>query len=1081
VRHLLLLGLSAGALFAQGQCRVAVTPSSDYNFLVGSGDSGGGYRWLRNGQAIASGTSPQLFLMHADGSLTTAEGKTPLRASGVQYVPGRWGSGIALDIGGALTYALAGALDWNEGTIEMWVAARADGSDPVYAAHDHVLFQYRAASSDRMSITQSGSAGILYAGGNVNGQWESAYGGGASTRLWQAGEWHHIAFTWSAGASSMQFYVDGVKTADTNEKHYWPPEASGDFFSLGDDGYWIDEIRISAQAMSSAQVRANAERLDQPKNYEVWLPLAGSSPGDSITLEMGAGCSSAAFVYNGVPVTNADPPSTLLAPGATSLALTVQSSQPTSCAYSVGAVAGYSDMTAFDTGQGATSHGVTLQGLSPDPAVVNHVYVRCASDPDFVLPLLYRSLAVTNAHFPRKGNLWGSSQVSAPGLAHAARIDLFLGASFTPAEIRAVRALNPNVLVLTSINTVENSGVPEDYYLHDIRGKRIEVWPGTYRLNLTKPYVAEYQARFAYQQVLDSGLLLDGCFFDNFFTTQSWLKTDIHGNAVQIDANEDGIEDDPKWLDAAWHDGVYHELQEWRKLMPNALASGHLPRPPQPEFSTIFNGDSIGFLSPQTADGSVPFQNFWDAYQNWWSIGRQPLITMVEGAPPYQIGYGYDYDPLQKIPPSTLEFARTYYPYVRYGLAFTLLNDGYFAYEFGDTYHGNDWWYDELDFDLGYPLGAVERVAMGTVSTANMLDNGSFESPLSGTWYLVLDSAVKASVAQDPSTHEEGSASAHIAITTIDGTDWHVNLEQRNRHLQQGFRYDLSFWAKADAARQIRVNSQRNSPDWRNYGLSAGVAIGTDWKQYSVTFEANETVDDARIEFYVGAQRGDVWLDDVRLVQHPADVFRRDFSNGTVILNGTRQRQTVVLEPGFQRLTGSQAPRHEYILDDSGPEFSASKEWRVAQYDSGMWKDAGPFYHTWGAGCHQLDGATGTAQWDLALRGDDTYTIDVWWAAAPQSANWSRKAVFEVVAGGKVVASTTMDQTTGGDQWHTIATVPLAVADAPIVRVHNEGSGSVIADALHVRSAARYNDGSAAASVTLEPMDGIVLRRTSPQ
>jgi hypothetical protein len=25
-------------------------------------------------------------------------------------------------------------------------------------------------------------------------------------------------------------------------------------------------------------------------------------------------------------------------------------------------------------------------------------------------------------------------------------------------------------------------------------------------------------------------------------------------------------------------------------------------------------------------------------------------------------------------------------------------------------------------------------------------------------------------------------------IPTIDGTDWHVNLEQRNRHLRQGMR-----------------------------------------------------------------------------------------------------------------------------------------------------------------------------------------------------------------------------------------------------------------------------------------------------
>ena len=85
--------------------------------------------------------------------------------------------------------------------------------------------------------------------------------------------------------------------------------------------------------------------------------------------------------------------------------------------------------------------------------------------------------------------------------------------------------------------------------------------------------------------------------------------------------------------------------------------------------------------------------------------------------------------------------------------------------------------------------------------------------------------------------------------------------------------------------------------------------------------------------------------------------------------------------------------------------------------------------------------------------------------------------IYEVVSGGKVVASTVFDQTTGGDEWHAVATVPLAAADKPFVRVRNEGTGAAIADALHLRSASRYNDGSSAETFTLEPMDGILLRR----
>jgi hypothetical protein len=41
-------------------------------------------------------------------------------------------------------------------------------------------------------------------------------------------------------------------------------------------------------------------------------------------------------------------------------------------------------------------------------------------------------------------------------------------------------------------------------------------------------------------------------------------------------------------------------------------------------------------------------------------------------------------------------------------------------------------------------------------------------------------------------------------------------------------------------------------------------------------------------------------------------------------------------------------------------------------------------------------------------------------------------------------------------------------------------AGACVADALYVRSAARYNNGQPADRVRLQPMDGIVLRRNQP-
>ena len=44
------------------------------------------------------------------------------------------------------------------------------------------------------------------------------------------------------------------------------------------------------------------------------------------------------------------------------------------------------------------------------------------------------------------------------------------------------------------------------------------------------------------------------------------------------------------------------------------------------------------------------------------------------------------------------------------------------------------------------------------------------------------------------------------------------------------------------------------------------------------------------------------------------------------------------------------------------------------------------------------------------------------------------------------------------------------------VPIKNSGGGILIADALHIFSAERYNDGKAVRQLPLEPMDGIILR-----
>jgi len=110
---------------------------------------------------------------------------------------------------------------------------------------------------------------------------------------------------------------------------------------------------------------------------------------------------------------------------------------------------------------------------------------------------------------------------------------------------------------------------------------------------------------------------------------------------------------------------------------------------------------------------------------------------------------------------------------------------------------------------------------------------------------------------------------------------------------------------------------------------------------------------------------------------------------------------------GLARLKGSQAPKYQYILDDdsSGP-FQAKGVWRAIELGTKEWHAIPPYYHAWNNRCHTLAGSeTGEASWDLALRGQGRFTIQAWWAAAPDAGSWTKQAVYEVVSGGHVIAS----------------------------------------------------------------------------
>lgn len=216
--------------------------------------------------AFWGGTDPRikrLMLIHFDGSLTSVSGIAPVGSRNVSFVPGRWGSAILVQNGGLLEYPLTGNLNFQEGTIEMWVAPMKDGTDPIYRTNNHVLLLYSGMKGDMFFIAQA-SRGGLFSGTLVQQQFSGVARGNFAD--WKAGAWHHLAFTYSAASHQQHLYLDGVATGLGGRTAMAVPSLGAHTFTVGSDStgngeaFAIDELQTFYGEKAPDSIRVDAHK-----------------------------------------------------------------------------------------------------------------------------------------------------------------------------------------------------------------------------------------------------------------------------------------------------------------------------------------------------------------------------------------------------------------------------------------------------------------------------------------------------------------------------------------------------------------------------------------------------------------------------------------------------------------------------------------------------------------------------------------------------------------------------------------------------------------------------------------------------
>ena len=194
-----------------------------------------------------------LLVLRFDDSLSGEDGESPVQAVGVVFESGVSNSGALLPAPSELLYAGAGNINPLEGSLECWFKPTWDGNDYL----SHYLLRY------------GGAGGILIGKDGANNlriilnRYGAYPGGEAGIFLnvgdWQANEWHHIAFTWSDSAKTLQLYIDGTLIREESFAIALPPISSPNL-QIGADGASayaegvVDNLRISGVVSSPQEI-----------------------------------------------------------------------------------------------------------------------------------------------------------------------------------------------------------------------------------------------------------------------------------------------------------------------------------------------------------------------------------------------------------------------------------------------------------------------------------------------------------------------------------------------------------------------------------------------------------------------------------------------------------------------------------------------------------------------------------------------------------------------------------------------------------------------------------------------------------
>jgi hypothetical protein len=259
---------------------------------------------------------------------------------------------------------------------------------------------------------------------------------------------------------------------------------------------------------------------------------------------------------------------------------------------------------------------------------------------------------------------------------------------------------------------------PSNWYGKSVGGGYLYPPWGGHMMNPCKQDYAwpKYIIQYVKTHYLDNNLY-DGMFFDSLLENEPiYFAAD---NPKTFDVNEDGFYNSND--NQCYQDGMIYLMRELSNACPTALIAGNA--------SIAWTG-MCGYFN--YADGEMQENTLGNEYGDYfatWSCLSNGIGTFMDRKAGASEKYYMmvadtinnrtiaESGSLKKLTDDDLRRFRL-------GLATALLYDCYFGFDRGDCLHGQLWWFDEYDTDMGEPKESCQQGVYGTQTYSREFDNG---------------------------------------------------------------------------------------------------------------------------------------------------------------------------------------------------------------------------------------------------------------------------------------------------------------------------------------------------------------------